>query len=438
MMNYQLRRDLSDDKNEIINNHLLLDNKTIIFRKDKLGASLKEFLTNENASAIIIHANGSILRSYGVFAYDDPDHREYYRLLSPIVKNVEKTKKLAELSLTWNKQNFQSMVIPLRSNNITVGALILAKSTSDLFGFRQTMVTVFSMLGFLSLIGSFAVGYFLARRTLTPLIQLAGIVEEMNLDKLETTLNVKGHPQDELVLLVQKFNEMIIRLKDMTKRQKEFIANASHELRTPLTRAISSLEILDTTDPHNKNEIELIKQDLFYINTLLEKLLILAKATKDTYLLSRPEIISFRTLFDVLQKNFADQLRNNKITLVGNFPESIRTHVPKEYLAMILANLISNAIKYSPQNTHIHLSVLESGKETIIQIKDEGIGMSDTEVNRIFSRYFRGTSNMNYEKGYGIGLAIVKQICDLYHVYISVKSEKGKGTKITLSLKNTD
>jgi signal transduction histidine kinase len=100
---------------------------------------------------------------------------------------------------------------------------------------------------------------------------------------------------------------------------------------------------------------------------------------------------------------------------------------------MILANLISNAIKYSPQNTSIHLAVLESRKETIIQIEDEGIGMSETEANKVFNRYFRGINNI----GYGIGLAIVKQICDLYHIGINVKSEKGKGTKITLSLKNS-
>ncbi len=432
MTNYQIKKDLSDDMNEIVNNHLLLDNNRIIFRKDKTGASLKQFLLNENASSVIVDAKKNIVRSYGSFVYDGSGDKEFNRVLLPLIDRVFKSKSLFETQIVWNKQNFTVMVIPLINSHTLIGSLILSKSTADLFAFRQNMLTVFSILGFMSLVGSFIVGYLLARNTLNPLVRLSRVAETMDLENLESRLSMDGNPQDELVILVRKFNEMIGRLKEMTSRQKEFIANASHELKTPLTRAITSLEVLDVT-PETKEEVKLIKEDLFHINTLLEKLLLLSRLNKDSHLVSHPKKIRLDALFSQVRKQFVNQcdIKRLKLNMIG--PETVESRLPKEYLEIILSNLVSNAIKYSRSGGYIKLICKVSGRKTEIEVRDSGEGMAEDERSRIFDRFYRGKSASRLAKGYGVGLSIVKHICDIYKIGLTVDSHKDSGTTVRLT-----
>lgn len=433
MSNYQMRKDLSDDIREIVDSHLLLDNKEIIFRKDKQGASLRQFLINENSSAIIIDSKKSIVRSYGSFTFNDPNRKQYESIIVPLVNQVAKTKLLKETQIIWNKENFKTVIVPLQSKNTFIGTLVLAKSMTDFYGIQQIIIAVFLTLGILSLSGSFIVGYALARRTLNPLIKLAKVVEGMDLDRFDTILQVEGHPQDELVFLVQRFNDMMDRLRDMASRQKEFIANASHELKTPLTRAITSLEVLESS-PNISTEIPLIKEDLFHINDLLNKLLLLTKLKKSSHSPTKIHTINVEKILHTIRKQFKDQLEKKHITLSTTFPNFIVTILPYEYLEIILSNLISNSIKYSASGKTITVTTKTSGSHTAIEIQDQGIGMNDEEIRHMFDRFYRGKTLSNKERGYGIGLSIVKQICDIYNIDMNVSSQKEKGTKISFDL----
>lgn len=422
MIDYQLRVELAQDTSEIINNHLLIDKNNIVFRKDKTGASLKEFLINENASALIFNSQKIIVRSYGFFAYDNG-------LINDVVTKSANLTLTKEIQLSSNNQNLKTMIVPLKINGKIVGMLALGKSTSYLDGLKQTMWTIFSTLGLLSLIGSFIVGYFLARKTLNPMIKLGKTIETMDVDKLDKTLQAEGHPQDEIVLFVDKFNEMIDKIKNMSTRQKAFIANASHELKTPLTRAISTLEVMQVA-PELKKDVRLIKEDLFYLDTLLENLLFLTKLKKNDKALAKKLRVNMDDLFSNLRRYFKSKLLEKEINLVINVPTFIETALPGNYLEIVLSNLLSNAIKYSRFNSSIMISV-KNGLKTSIKIIDHGVGMTKEEVSHMFDRFYRGKTSYR-EHGYGIGLSIVKQICDIYEIPIDVYSVKEKGTSITL------
>ncbi len=421
---YQLRQDLSNDAKEIISNHLLLDKGEIIFRKDKTGASLKQFLLNENASALILDAKKSTVRSYGLFIYDNT-------ILQPFINKVQASKKPENISVSLNKQKLEVIVVPLKTNGVQIGILVLGISVTDLYGFKQIMIDVFLLLGFLSVAGSFIVGYVLAGRTLTPLIKLAKVVEEMDFDRMESSLTVEGNPQDELVLLINRFNEMTIRLKDMASRQKEFVANASHELKTPLTRAITSLEVLPSS-PETAAEIELIKGDLFQINALLDKLLLLTRLKKDSHSPNKNQSIKINRIFSIIKKQLEGKLKEKQITLTITSPEIIKTSIPFEYLEIILSNFISNAVKYSFNQKAVRVRVDQHQAGADIEIVDQGVGMTKEEAAHMFDRFYRGGANK--EKGYGVGLSIVKQICDLYNIDIKVSSKKNRGTSIKISV----
>lgn len=421
MIDYQLKLELSQDTNEIVNNHLLIDERSVVFRKDKTGASLKEFLVNENASALILNYRKEIVRSYGLFSYDK-------KLVDTVLSQIKNTKTVQELKISSGDRNFKIITIPLINKDQSMGFLVLGKSTSYLNGLRQTMWMVFSTLGLLSLIGSFLVGYFLARRTLNPMIKLAQNIESMDVDRLDETLSFDGHPQDEIVLFINKFNEMILQIKNMSLRQKAFISNASHELKTPLTRAITTLEILET-NPEIKKDIKLVKEDLFYLNTLLENLLFLTKLKKSDKVVIKSNKIRTDDLLSNLKKYFANKLHEKEIALITDFPKTIDTILPKEYLEIIIFNLLSNSIKYSSSKSSVFISIKTEVKTTV-EIRDQGIGMNEDETAHMFDRFYRGKHIK--ERGYGIGLSIVKQICDVYEIPISVRSRKGKGTTIKL------
>ena len=226
MSSHQLKKELFDDTKEIINNHLLLKNDQIIFRNDKTGTSLKEFLLSENTSALILDGKNNVIRSYGLFVFNEP-------ILTSVIDQAKIASAPIIINLALGKQNLYVLATSLKNNRQSVGTLIIGISTADQDNLKQTMVSAILILGFIGIVGSFIVGYILAGRALTPLIRFARIVEKMDLDQLGYTLKFEGNPQDEIVLLVNRFNEMTIRLKEMAARQKEFVANASHELKTP-------------------------------------------------------------------------------------------------------------------------------------------------------------------------------------------------------------
>src|SRR3989344_3383998 len=255
------------------------------------------------------------------------------------------------------------------------------------------------------------------------------VIDKVEFDKLEQMLNVTGNPRDESVRLGNKFNEMLLRLDDMAKRQKAFVANASHELKTPLTRAISSLDLITSGSAKDKEELNLVKEDLFAVNEILERLLVLTKLKMDVHGLTKSYNLKSEELFGYLEKQFQNQLSQKKIDFKGEFTGIVSVAIPKEYLQIILTNLLSHAIKHSVPGSSIYFSVSKNQDKTTISIRDEGKGMSKEELKHIFDRFYQGETP---EKGYGIGLSIVKQICNLFKIEVKVESEKDVGTKIKL------
>lgn len=429
MVDYQIKKGLTEHMNEIIDNRLVIIDNQITFTKNSDGSSLREFLVNEDLAAVFFDPKNNLVRSYGVFTIKDDQSME--KNLKPLVKRVIDSKKLIESKFVWHSLKLNSFIIPLVYKGNISGVMILAKSTSDYVIMQQTMLTVFSILGVATLLGSFLVGYNLAFKTFLPIRKLTNKIESLDFEHDELQVQVTGNPKDELVILAKKFNEMTDRLKDMTRRQKEFVANASHELKTPLTRAITSLELIGT-EHKNSQELELIRNDLFHINTILEQLLLLTKMKKDIHISTKPHTILMAPLFERLRKLFVSNLFEKHLKLTGSFPQEIKVILPVEFLEIISSNLISNAIKFSPPNKTVHLNVSEINKKLVLKVIDQGSGMNKEEIGQMFRRFYRGDLSKN-EDGHGIGLSLVKQICDLYKIQIDVDSKKNIGTTITLT-----
>jgi signal transduction histidine kinase len=275
-------------------------------------------------------------------------------------------------------------------------------------------------------------GYLLVSRMFLPISKFAHVVDEVDLERLDNTITIEGHKDDELVILGDKFNEMLLRLKTMSQQQKEFLSNVSHELKTPLTRAISTLEVLSPNDADYENEILNVKRDLFDITNLLEKLLFLSRLRKDSVI--KNDNISVKGLVVYIYDKLEPEFKGKDIILENLITDGVYLNMPREYADVLFTNLISNSIKYSLEHTKVVVSAdKDKNGKLIIKITDNGIGMSQEEIDKIFERFYRGIDGKKLSSGSGIGLSIVKRICDLYNINVQVTSEKNKGTTFALT-----
>lgn len=432
VLSYQLRHDLVKESSETLTEEIKAEKEKLVFTKKDKGKLLRNHLILEGFSAVLLDTQENAIRKFGVFESAVlSEERDDLKAIRELAKNSKEQNKFSEKTITWSGEQFTAIITPVRSNNKILGTLLIAKSKTNSQKILFTMASVFFVFSLATLIGSFALGYFLAERNLQPLKKISFAAEEIDLDKLDKNITILGSSKDEIVILAKKFNEMLARLKIMSEKQKDFISNASHELKTPLTRAISSLDILLSQENQNKDELTLIKSDLIGINDLLEKLLFLSKLKSITHI--KKDQTNIYAVFRKVKQKLSTETSKKEINISENFAKELEIGIVKSYLEIVLTNLLSNAIKYSPTKSVIRVSAFKLLDQIIIEIIDQGLGMDEIELKHIFSRFYRGGEARAKEHGHGIGLAIVKEICDLYDILITINSAKNNGTQVKLS-----
>jgi len=227
-------------------------------------------------------------------------------------------------------------------------------------------------------------------------------------------------------------------IEDMVEEQNRFIADASHELRTPLTSIKTQTEVSLRDKNLSLAEAKaLLKSNLEEtdnLQSISDRLLELAQIEKPNYFVFTT--LDIKTVINealVKVKPLVKQ-KNMVITTQKIKPQTMDGD--RMRLLEMLVIFLDNAIKYSPLNTAVSLSVTTAGQSVIVKISDQGIGINREDLPHIFERFFRGDkSRTNYDvSGYGLGLSIAKKIIDAHHGTIQVTSLKGQGTSFTISL----
>ena len=230
---------------------------------------------------------------------------------------------------------------------------------------------------------------------------------------------------------------LVTRKSDETNEnliKSNFITLVSHEFRTPLTKILLATDLLMNYDEKMNREDKIkqfneIKDTIYGMTKLMEAVLTVSKMEQNLY---NPEyeIIDIRVFFEMILDGFL--VRNNK-GLVYNFNfKAITRFIPIEMTLMTLIcnNLIDNATKFSKPNTTIDISVYADLDNNInIEIKDNGIGIPENEVDMIFNSFYKASNNRNYE-GYGLGMFIVKKSIDLLQGQITIDSQIDVGTTV--------
>ncbi|AEH49732.1 cell wall metabolism sensor histidine kinase WalK [Parageobacillus thermoglucosidasius] len=239
-------------------------------------------------------------------------------------------------------------------------------------------------------------------------------------------------------------NGLIVVLHDITEQEKidrerrEFVANVSHELRTPLTTMKSYLEALAEGAWQDKaiapRFIEVIQTETERMIRLVNDLLQLSKLDSKDYKLNK-SWVNFSEYFHKVIDRF-ELTKSENITFVRKIPkEAIFIEIDEDKITQVLDNIISNAIKYSPQGGKITFRVRELADEIIVSVSDEGVGIPKADLAKVFERFYRVDKARSRKLGgTGLGLAIAKEVVIAHGGTIWAESKEHKGTTIFFTL----
>lgn len=232
----------------------------------------------------------------------------------------------------------------------------------------------------------------------------------------------------------------ILRQKTIEELKTDFTNNMTHELKTPISVAYAANDVLlnysDTTNEKQKKYLNIVREQLNHLSGLVEQILTLSVENRNTFRL-RPEPILVLELLIPLIEQF--KLKTDRpINLTTEIPAKLVVTADRTHLYNMLSNLIGNAIKYSGEKPcRVTIKGAVSPKETVLSVTDEGIGISETNLKRIFDKFYRvPNGNLHDVKGFGLGLYYVHDMMSKHGGSVTVKSQPGKGSTFSLHFKN--
>jgi signal transduction histidine kinase len=232
----------------------------------------------------------------------------------------------------------------------------------------------------------------------------------------------------------------IIRQKKITAIRSDFVNNVTHELKTPIsTISLASQMLNDKSIPNASKNYDhistVIGDESKRLSQQVEKILQMAIFDRGKIVLKLKEL-DLNELIHMVVRNMLIQVKNKNGQIVTQLnAENSFAEVDEVHFTNVLFNLIDNAIKYSSGKPDISVSTFSAPDKLCIHIKDKGIGISRSDQKRIFDQFYRvSTGNVHNVKGFGLGLAYVKNVVESHRGTIAVESEPGQGTCFTISL----
>jgi len=310
---------------------------------------------------------------------------------------------------------------------VQVGQLILDREKIEISLALRSLIPFLILIPTLALLIWIVVG-----RSLQPLTRLATALGERSADALHS-LDTNGYTP-EMMPIVNAINALFFRVDSSIQLQKMFVADAAHELRTPLAALKLQLQLVERTtdEEERKSGIKKLHERLNRAIHLVQQLLILArqsdldeqKIDQNISLpkLARQVVSDFSLLAENKNIDLGVDVNGEDIVIRGN-PDSLR---------IMLGNLVDNAIRYTPKDGCVDVSVIKESQSVILRVSDNGMGIPIVERERIFDRFYRCEGSG--ESGSGLGLAIVKNVADLHHATITVSEPiTGKGLIFAIS-----
>jgi two-component system, OmpR family, phosphate regulon sensor histidine kinase PhoR len=230
----------------------------------------------------------------------------------------------------------------------------------------------------------------------------------------------------------------ITQLERLERVRREFFANLSHELRTPLTAILAYSETLLTAaadDPeHSARFLDKLYKHATRMNELISDISDLSAIESGQIEMTLKPVNLRRTVADVVML-LESRRTDTKIAITASIPTHLRVLADRTRLEQILYNLIDNAAKFNRPDGSVHITAEERDGRAVINIEDTGVGISASDLPRVFERLYRGDKSRSRKtEGSGLGLAIVKHLVQAHGGAVSATSELGRGSRFTFTV----
>lgn len=389
-------------------------------------------------SAILaIKLSESILKPINALDLDNPENNKTYDELAPLLTKINRQKLVIENQLHEAKQKQKEF--KLITDNMREGLLVI-DSNSDILTYNAAAEKLLDITDETSL----------AALKIYRSTQVIDAVDEA-LKGNNSECQITQHSRQYSLIANPVFRDgeiigAVIVLLDITEKaqreqlRREFTANVSHELKTPLTSIYGFAELMKDGDMKKEDMEDFAKSiydetkhlitlvgDIIKLSALDEKSRFYEKEKVDLYALACET--AERLKVDAAKKHVTVNVEGEKAEYVG----------VRQILTDIIYNLCENAIKYNRENGSVDISVKENENNIVLKVKDTGIGIPQEHQERVFERFYRVDKSHSKEiGGTGLGLSIVKHGVMYHGGEISMESEPGKGTEITVILKKND
>ncbi|HHV65383.1 MAG TPA: cell wall metabolism sensor histidine kinase WalK [Peptococcaceae bacterium] len=357
-------------------------------------------------------------------------------LTVPVVASALQGESVSQTNYYPDFGRLLYLAVPVAAGKQIVGAIFISADINDIDRrLAQTRNRLF-LAATGSAVVAFLLSLLLARIITVPVARLTRAATKMSAG--DYGYQVKGSSRDELGQLAASFNEMSKKIQQEDKVRRQFIADASHELRSPVAALKVLVESLLLKPPESKEEtlefLTDINGQLDRLSKLVNDLLLLSKIEKNESSLKK-EPVSIKQLLIEVKENLKPLAAAKQIEITITAGDNILWPVDRDMLYRAVYNLVDNAIKYSSAKSEVLLSSTANEENLTISVKDQGIGIAQEHLAKLFTRFYRvDKARERATGGIGLGLSIVQEIVNLHGGRVSVNSAPGCGTEFVISL----
>ncbi len=295
---------------------------------------------------------------------------------------------------------------------------------------RGLIVIIAGGMG-IAMLGSVAMALGFSRRALTPIDRVTQAAARIAAtDDLKTRLEYDG-PMDEIGRMNSVFNQMMNRLENLFHVQQRFVADVSHELRTPLTAIRGNLDLIKRYGADNES-LEAVESEVERMSRLVSDLLLLARADYGGLKLDLGPLDLDTTISEIYRDARVLASAGNLTFEIHDF-QPVRIQGDSDRLKQLFLNLVSNAIKFTPEGGSVIINLRRSYDDAVVEVVDTGIGIAPEDLAHVFDRFYQADpARVRKGEGSGLGLSIAKWIVEAHNGRIEIASDVGKGTTFTV------
>ena len=266
-----------------------------------------------------------------------------------------------------------------------------------------------------------------------PIKQIFSATEAIRKGDFSVRIPTRKHFQNELDEVICNINLMVAELSGVETLKTDFIVNVSHELKTPLSVIQNYATILQDTALSEERRLEYAKNITLAsrrLSTLIANILKLNK-------LENQQIFPQKQKFNLSEQitecllDFETVWEEKEIGIEADIPDGIFLDSDPELLSLVWHNLFSNAFKFTPSGGRVTITLSQADGAITFSVQDTGCGMSEETQKHIFEKFYQGDTS-RATQGNGLGLALVKRVCDITGAKVRVESEEGRGAKFSI------